>query len=132
MTDRNELIAIANTYLQQGLIDHKPDEVLLADSCVRSEMGMEMGGTGPQIKTMLNDPAYQANKAIVDAHWVVEAPWLDVRYTLELHEIEETMKIATRFKVEQGLIQHIEIIFNAGAMLPMILEINEGLRTDKK
>ena len=114
--------------IQQDLIKQKPDRVLVADNCIR----MEMGGTCAQIKNMLNDLAYQTNKAIVDTHWIVEAPWLDVHYALGHHGIGDTMRIENRFKVEQGLIQHIEIIFNTGTMQPVILEINEGWRTNKK
>ncbi len=130
MSHRDELIAIASTYLYQGLLDHRPEEVLFADDCIRIEMGWETGGNAKQLRELLANDAYQANKAIHDIVWVVEDPYVDARFSLELHGIEMRMRIATRFKIANGLIQHIEILFNGGELHQLILDSTEPLRTD--
>ena len=130
MKNREELIAIASTYLYQGLLEHKPEEVLFADDCVRIEMGWETGGNAEQLREILKQDNYLINKAIHDLLWVVEAPYLDARFSLELHGIDIVMRIATRFKIVDGLIQHIEILFNAGDMHQAVMDGTEPLRTD--
>lgn len=130
MSEREKLIAVANSYLQQGLLEHKPQEVLFADHCVRYEMGYQTGGNARQLRELLSSDSYKSNKAIHDKQWVVEAPWLDVRFTLELDNIEQTMRVATRFKIVDGLIEHIEILFNAGPLQQMIVDSIQVLRTD--
>tara|TARA_R110002072_G_scaffold48059_1_gene131513 strand:+ start:456 stop:851 length:396 start_codon:yes stop_codon:yes gene_type:complete len=130
MTTRDELIAIASTYLFQGLLEHKPDEVLFADDCVRIEMGWETGGNAEELRELLAGDAYLANKAITDLVWVVEDPYVDARFCLELHGMDVVMRIATRFRIENGEIQHIEILFNGGELHAMIMQATEPLRTD--
>lgn len=130
MPQRDELIAVARTYLQEGLLDHQPDKVLFAEHCERIEMGYQTGGNAQQLRELLKDPAYEANKAMTDEVWVVEAPYADVRYTLELHGVEQRLRIASRFKIVDGLIEHIEIIFNAGELQQAIIDSIQPLRTD--
>ena len=130
MSRRDELIAIASTYLFQGLLEHKPDAVLFADDCVRMEMGWETGGNAQQLRELLAGDAYLANKAIHDLVWVVEEPYLDARFSLELHNMDVVMRIATRFRIDNNLISHIEILFNGGELHQLIMQATEPLRTD--
>jgi hypothetical protein len=130
MSRRDELIAIASTYLFQGLLEHKPDAVLFADNCVRMEMGWETGGNAQQLRELLAGDAYLANKAIHDLVWVVEEPYLDARFSLELHNMDVVMRIATRFRIDNNLISHIEILFNGGELHQLIMQATEPLRTD--
>ncbi len=130
MSRREDLIAVANTYLQEGLMDHDPDAVLFAEDCVRIEMGYETGGNAAQLRELLLHDALKANKAMRDLAWVVEEPFVDVWYRLELHDVEEPLRISTRFHIVDGLIQRIEILFDAGALQPGIIESLQELRTD--
>jgi len=127
---REDLIAVANTYLQEGLMDHDPDAVLFAEDCVRIEMGYETGGNAAQLRELLLHDALKANKAMRDLVWVVEEPFVDVWYRLELHDVEEPLRISTRFQIVEGLIQRIEILFDAGVLQPGIIESLQELRTD--
>ncbi|MBW1886210.1 MAG: hypothetical protein JRJ58_21980 [Deltaproteobacteria bacterium] len=130
MSRREDLIAVANTYLQEGLMDHDPDAVLFAEDCVRIEMGYETGGNAAQLRELLLHDALKANKAMRDLVWVVEEPFVDVWYRLELHDVEEPLRISTRFQIVEGLIQRIEILFDAGVLQPGIIESLQELRTD--
>jgi len=111
-------------------MDHDPDAVLFAEDCVRIEMGYETGGNAAQLRELLLHDALKANKAMRDLVWVVEEPFVDVWYRLELHDVEEPLRISTRFQIVEGLIQRIEILFDAGVLQPGIIESLQELRTD--
>ncbi len=130
LSDREELIAVANTYLQHGLLEHRPELVLFADDCVRFEMGFETGRSAEQLRELLLRDAYKANKAMGNFRWVVEDPYVDVRYSLEAHGVSELMEVAARFKIVDGRIAHIDILFHAGALQQIAVETIESLRTD--
>ena len=131
MATRDELIAVANTYLQQGLLDHEPDAVLFADDCVRIEMGVETGGNAAQLRELLADPAYAGNRAMHDKQWIVEDPWVHVIYDLELDKLPDPMRVSTRFRIIDGRIQYLEVVFDAGALHDAIVASLEPLRTDR-
>ena len=50
---REDAIAIAKTYLIDGLLLHQPENALLADDCIRIENGVETGGSGTEIRRLL-------------------------------------------------------------------------------
>ncbi len=116
MLDREALIAICNTYIQKGLVEHEPSEVLFAEGCRRLEMGIETGSNAAQLREILMDESYRSIEGVRDAHWVVEAPYVDVFYRMDFAGSEEGARIATRFLVEDGAIARIEILFYGGAM----------------
>lgn len=130
MSSREELIEIASRYLYDGLLEHRPEEIPLAPTCVRSEMGWETGGSAEQLRDLLRHDAYKANKAIKDPQWVVEEPFVDVRYNLELHGIDEPILVFNRFEIRDGLIQSIDAMFYAGAIHAAAVENTQALRTD--
>lgn len=131
MAERERLIEVAETYLQHGLLEHDPEKVLFADDCVRREMGMETGSNAAQLRELLAHDAYQVNKSIKDAEWVVEAPFADVRYTLEFHGMDLTMRVATRFKIANDRIELIDILFDGGPIHAAAIESTQALRTDQ-
>ena len=122
MSNREEMIAVVKTYMYDGLIDHNPDAVLFDKNCERWEMGYITGGSGEELRNLLKDPAYEANKAIHNARWMVDGEYVDCRYDLELHDVPETMRIASRYHVVDGLIRHIEVMICAGAMHEFVMQ----------
>ncbi len=122
MSSREEKIAVVKTYMYEGLLDHKPEAVLFAEDCERWEMGYITGGSGAELRELLKDPAYEANKAIHNARWLVEGDYVDCRYDLELHDVPDTMRIASRYQVVDGLIKHMEVMICAGAMHEFVMQ----------
>ena len=131
MTSREEKIAIVKTYMYDGLLDHKPEAVLFAEDCERWEMGFITGSSGAELKELLKGPAYEANKAIHNPRWLVEGNYVDCHYDLELHDVPETMRIASRYKIIDGLIKHLEIMICAGAMHESVMQTVASLATQK-
>ena len=130
MKRRDQLIDIAKTYLYEGLLEHKPSEVLFHENCVRMEMGFETGRGATQLRELLLDESYHANESISDLQWVVEEPYVDVRYLLKCRNLPLVISVATRFEILDETIVRIDILLDAGAAHSAIIESIQALRTD--
>lgn len=129
--NREDMIAIAKTYLIDGLILHQPQNALLADDCVRIENGMETGGSAAVIRQLLTGDNYLINDTIENERWVVEGAFADVWYDLKLRGGAPTMSISSRFEIADGKIKKIEVLVDAGALHSVVMESIESLRTDR-
>jgi len=129
--NREDMIAIAKTYLIDGLILHQPQNALLADDCVRIENGMETGGSAAVIRQLLTGDNYLINDTIENERWVVEGAFADVWYDLKLRATAPTMSISSRFEIADGKIKKIEVLVDAGALHSVVMESIESLRTDR-
>jgi len=119
---RAQQIAIAETYLDAGLLQHQPEKVLFAENCTRWEMGYCTGSNAAQLRELLKDPAYEGNEAIENRRWLVEGNEVDCFYDLRITGLPEPLKIATRFSIENKLITHIEIYVCAGEIQQFIMD----------
>ncbi|GAA4098755.1 nuclear transport factor 2 family protein [Zhongshania borealis] len=128
---RAQQIAIVETYLDAGLLQHKPENVLFAENCTRWEMGYATGSGAAQLRELLKDPAYEGNEAIENRRWLVEGDEVDCFYDLRISGLPEPLKIATRFTIENKLISRIEIYVCAGELQQIIMDqvkaLSEGL-----
>jgi hypothetical protein len=111
VVDRSEIVDAARKYLQQGLVEHKPDLVPLATHCWRVEQGSNTGRSGSEIKLRLLRDEYKAITGIDEKHWLVEGDQAVVFYDLHLSSLPSPVLIAERFKVRNGLIEEIEALF---------------------
>lgn len=119
---RSDLIAIAETYLDAGLLQHQPEKVLFAEHCTRWEMGYCTGSNATQLRELLKDAAYHGNEAIENRRWLVEGDEVDCFYDLHITGLPEPLKIATRFRIQNKLITHIEIYVCAGEIQQFIMD----------
>ena len=119
---RTQQIAIAETYLDAGLLQHQPEKVLFAESCRRWEMGYCTGSSAAQLRELLKDPAYLGNETIENRRWLVEGDEVDCFYDLRISGLPEPLKIATRFSIENQLITNIEIYVCAGELQQIIMD----------
>jgi hypothetical protein len=119
---RDQYIAIVETYVDAGLVPHKPDQVLFAENCTRWEMGYPTGSGAAQLRELLKDPAYEGNEAIENRRWLVEGNEVDCFYDLRIRGLPEPLKIATRFTIEDKLISYIEIYVCAGELQQIIMD----------
>jgi len=113
-----QAIAVAETYLFHGLVEHDGDAVLLADDCHRAEQGSSTGDTAAQIRASLESAPLQVITGIANIRWFVECDGNDVCEALAIYDLEVNafgprppVLIAERFRVEDGLIHAIEAIF---------------------
>lgn len=114
---REAVVAAVESYIFKGLRDQQPDQVLLADDCVRIELGMNTGRDGAHIRELLASSVYDAVLDCFDLNWTVEGDQACVFYKQKLSFAETPALIATRFVVTDGKIAEIEILFfNLGMM----------------
>ncbi len=113
-----EAIAVAETYIFHGLVEHDGDKVLLADDALRTEQGRSTGDNAAAIRASLESPALQVVSGVKNLRWVVECNFDDVCHASAIFDLEidafgprPPVLIAERFRVEDGLITEIEAIF---------------------
>lgn len=111
-------IAVAETYLFHGLVEHDGDQVLLAGDCHRTEQGRSTGDNAAQIRASLESPALRVVSGISNIRWFVECNSDAVCEAVAIYDLEinafgprPPVLISERFRVEDGLIQEIEAIF---------------------
>lgn len=113
--DRTLIIDTARKYLIQGLVEHKPSLVPLAENCWREEQGINTGRSGAEIKQRLLRDEYRVITGISDERWVVEGDQAVVFYNLHVSSVKQPVLIAERFKVVHGLIEEIEALIHRPA-----------------
>ena len=117
-----QAIAVAETYLFHGLVEHNPDSaalVLLAETATRAEQGNVNATTGAAIRTQLGTSlGLKIITGISNIRWFVECDSDAVCEAVCIYDLEVNalgprppVLIAERFRVEDGLIQEIEAIF---------------------
>ena len=128
---REDTIAIAKTYLIEGLLLHQPENALLADDCNRIENGVETGGSGAEIRRLLAGDDYLLNESIENERWVVEGEFADVWYELKLRGVDQRILVVTRFEIIDGHIKRIDLLVDAGALQSQFVEDLDEQRTDQ-
>lgn len=97
-----------------SIVSHDGSKVPVADDAWRIEQGVNTGTSGPEIQeSMSNDYFTTYVEGLRDIRWFVSGDEAIAYYVLDIQEapgIESTM-LAERFKVEDGLITEIEVVF---------------------
>lgn len=97
-----------------SIVSHDGSKVPVADDAWRIEQGVNTGTSGPEIQeSMSNDYFTTYVEGLRDIRWFVSGDEAIAFYVLDIREapgIESTM-LAERFKVEDGLITEIEVVF---------------------
>ncbi len=113
-----DAIAVAETYIFGGLVEHDGDKVLLADDALRTEQGRSTGDNAAAIRASLESPGLRVVSGVENLRWVVECNDDDVCHAEATFDLEidtfgprPPVLISERFRVEDGLIQEIEAIF---------------------
>jgi hypothetical protein len=108
MVDRDELIAIAKTYLD-GILKCDGTAAALAPDCWRIEQGRNSGQNAEEIRASLKTMSYV--EGIRDVRWYVDQGAEDVIawYLLDVEGV--TSFIAERFRIVDLLIREIEVVF---------------------
>ena len=124
---RQEIIDCCHTYIMQGLVEQKPELVPLADDCTRTELGMNTGRNAAHIRELLMNDIYEVVQDSFDFNWVVEGDQACVFYKQKMSISDEPSLVATRFRVEDGLIRDIEILLFTKGMMDMTAEAVKAL-----
>lgn len=105
---RDELIATAKTYLD-GILAADGSGARLADDCWRVEQGRNTGTNADEVRAALKTMSYV--KAMRNIRWFVADDGENVFawYLLDIEGV--TSFIAERFRVRDGLIHEIEVVF---------------------
>jgi hypothetical protein len=108
MAERDELIAIAQTYLD-GILTCDGSAVALAPDCWRIEQGRNSGRNAAEIRAALKTMSYI--QGMRDVRWFVDLGGEHV-FAWYLVDIEgATSFIAERFRIVDALIREIEVVF---------------------
>ncbi len=110
-TSREELIAAAEKYLFQGLVEHDGSKVPLAPDCWRIEQGADTGNNAAKIREQLASEVMNVITGLDNLRWLVDGDEGVVYYDLHTKASPKPVLIAERFKVSNGLIHEIEAIF---------------------
>ncbi len=119
---RATVIAAAEKYIHQGLVEHKPEEVPFAEDVVRTELGMDTGTGAAELRQLLRSEAYEAVEGVANLRWIVEGEQAVVFYEQKVSFLEDPLLICTRFRVVDGLIKEIEILLYGKGMTDAIAE----------
>ena len=114
--NRDSVVAVAQTYLIDGLLKQDVDKVLLADDCTRTEQGFNTGASGAHIREVLLMDNLKMNEAIENDRWIVEGNMASVWYDLILTGVPFPIRVAAMFELADGLIHHIDVMVDAGPM----------------
>lgn len=97
-----------------SILSHDGSKVPLAADAWRIEQGVNTGKSGPEIQaSMSNDYFKNYVKGLRDIRWFVSGDEAIAYYVLDIQKapgIKSTM-LAERFKVSDGLITEIEVVF---------------------
>lgn len=106
---RTEAVEVVESYLQGGLIAHDPDIPRLAPTCFRHENGWH---TGTEDVVRRHFPHMTMCRGIRDVRWIVELPWVALRFELLLDEAYGSAKpIAEWFLVGEAGIEEVAAVF---------------------
>lgn len=119
---RESVIAAGEKYIFRGILAHRPEEVPLAEDCVRTELGMVTGASGAELREILRSPAYDAVQDIRNLRWIVEGEQAVVFYEQTLAFAPDPLLVCTRFRVTDGLIREIEILLYCKGMTDAIAQ----------
>jgi hypothetical protein len=108
MAHRDELIAIATTYLD-GILKCDGTAAALAPDCWRIEQGRNSGKNAEEIRAALKTMSYV--QGIRDLRWYTDEGGEDIVawYLLDVEGV--TSFIAERFRIVDALIREIEVVF---------------------
>lgn len=110
-TPRVSVVAVADRYLQSGLVAHDPSRVPLAPDCVRFENGHNSGASGEGIAKGLKNESMRSITGIRNLKWVVEGDAAVAIY--ELDTVRGVVFITEYFRVVDGMIKEILATFTS-------------------
>jgi hypothetical protein len=117
MSSRDEIIAVASTYLDCGLVNDDAEGVLLAPGCRRwtqqSYHGPARNQNAEEIRDGIRRGEEKGIWRIDKRRWIVEDDQALVLADLHFRGLDEPVILYERFRVEDGLIHEIEAIFLA-------------------
>ena len=108
MASRDDVIATAQTYLD-GIMHGDGSKVLLAPDAWRVEQGLNSGKNAEEIRRSLDRMGFGPS-AIRDLRWFVDGEQAVAFYALDFGEM--TAFLVERFRVVDGLITEIEVLFH--------------------
>lgn len=124
---REAVIAAAEKYIFEGIVNHNPDAVPFADDCVRRELGMITGQSGTELCELLRSEAYEPVTGAHNLRWVVEGEQAVVFYEQSVSFSADPLLVCTRFCVRGGLIGEIEILLYGKGLMDAIAAGVEAL-----
>lgn len=107
---REAVIAAAEQYIIQGLVQQQPDDIPFAEHCSRRELGMVTGASGKELRELLRSEIYDPVLDAYELRWIVEGEQAVCFYKQTVTFSEEPLLVCTRFRVVDGLIEEIEIL----------------------
>lgn len=113
MSQREDVIAAAEKYLFKGLLERDGESVPFAEGAVRVEQGRTTGKGRAGLVEALSHPAMNVITGIRNVRWVVEGEQAVAFYDLDVSVSDRPVLVAERFRVEDGHISEIEVIFYA-------------------
>ena len=117
MLDREDMIAIASSYLDAGLVGGDADGVLLAPHCRRwtqqNHGGPPRDADAESIRAGIRRGDEDGVDKIDRRRWLVDGDQALVIADLHFRGIAEPVVLYERFRVEDGLIVEIEAIYLA-------------------
>ena len=115
MASRDEIIAVASTYLDAGLTNDDADGVLLAPDCRRwtqqNRADPPRNGDAAGIRAGIRRGDERGIERIDNRRWLVDGNQALVIADIHFRGLETPIVLYERFVVEDGLIQEIEAIF---------------------
>lgn len=108
-TKRERQIAIADSYLQSGIVAHDPGPIPLDARCVRVESGWDRGRTGAEISRQLRRMVPIIG--IRNCRWLVEGEQVVARFDLAVAD-GRLVFITERFRISGGRIREIQAAFD--------------------
>lgn len=117
MSERDEIIAVASTYLDAGLVGDDAEGVRLAPDCRRwtqqSYHGPPRNGCAEEIREGIRRGDEKSIWRIDRRRWIVEGNQAVVLADLHVRGLDEPVILYERFLVEDGLIREIEALYLA-------------------
>ena len=119
MSNRRSIIEAAEKYLFHGLIEQDGTKVPLAENVVRIEQGKNTGDGRDALVAALANVGKGMIEGVRNVRWIVEGEQAVAFYDLDLNISDLPVLIAERFRVVDGLITEIEVLFHAQAPSPV-------------
>ncbi len=115
MSDRDEIIVVASTYLDAGLTNDDADGVLLAPDCKRwtqqSYRDPPRNDHAEGIRAGIRRGDERGIERIANRRWIVDGDQAVVLADIHFRGLERPIVLYERFLVEDGRIREIEAIY---------------------
>ena len=117
MSERDEIIAVASTYLDAGLVNDDAEGVRLAEDCRRwtqqSQAGTPRNESADEIRAGIRRGDERGIERIDNRRWLVDGDQAVVIANIWHQGLSEPILLFERFRIEDGAIREIEGLYLA-------------------